>query len=260
MMDAFQSFLHVKPLDIVGGVTLLSYYQPNETHEAIYLKVRDKESRLLSDELVKQLPVLPNYAEHFQEWQLRRQTAEQFYDFIICLKQKVTILDLGCGNGWFSSKIASIPTTIVLGIDMNLLELQQASRLFVSENLRFYYGNIFEELFTANCFDIIVLNASIQYFFSIPQLFTLLFQLLKPNGEIHILDTPFYEQDELDKAKSRTDFYYKSLGFPEMANHYFHHSFQDLTPYSHYFRKKITRWNKIFFKHKNPFPWIIIKS
>ncbi|QHV99905.1 class I SAM-dependent methyltransferase [Spirosoma endbachense] len=243
------------------GVFLLSGYKPEYTHELPYLAVRAKENRLLSDEIVKDLPNVPIDFPHFREWSLRKQTANSFCVSVAAEKKPLTILDLGCGNGWFSAKLASIPKIDVLGLDLNMPELQQAQKNFGNSNLLFCYGDIFTELFRTECFDKIVLNSSIQYFHSIRQLFNNLFKLLKPTGEIHILDSPFYEIGEVVNAKNRSLEYYQLIGYPDMANYYFHHTYQDLLPYFPIIKKsKPSLWDRVLGMPASPFKWIVIEK
>lgn len=239
-----------------NGVLMLSEYSPSSTHEAIYLALRAKEDRILSDDLVKMLPDLPKNHTHFAEWQLRKETANRFGEFLKKKKKPLKILDLGCGNGWFSAKMAAIKNVEVVGLDLNLPELEQAQKLFGHKNLQFAYGNIFENLFENQSFDLVVINAAIQYFPSVSDLFQQLFEILKPQGEIHILDSPFYPQNQVVEAKKRTTTYYESMGYIEMANFYFHHTFEDLQPFSPiYVKPKFQLLNKILRNAQNPFVW-----
>ena len=239
------------------GVLMLSEYSPKSTHEAIYLALREKEDRILSDELVKMLPDLPPSHTLYEEWQLRKDTANRFCEFLKKKKKPLKILDLGCGNGWFSAKMAAIENVEVVGLDLNLPELQQAQKLFGHENLQFVYGNIFENLFENQSFDLVVINAAIQYFPSVSDLFQRLFKMLKSDGEIHVLDSPFYEKNQIENAKKRTLTYYQSMGYSEMTEFYFHHTFEDLQPFSPIYDKpKFQLLNKILRKAKNPFVWV----
>jgi len=80
----------------------------------------------------------------------------------------------------------------------------------------------------------IILNSSIQYFPDLNTLIDRLLSLLKPNGEIHIMDSPLYKSvSEYRKAKGRSEAYYSMLGFIEMGEHYFHHTINDLDKYNY---------------------------
>lgn len=261
MMIDLEHILEKKQIQNAKGVWLLCNYVPARTHEEAYLKVREKEGRILSDEEVKQLPDLLKKHPKYEEWQLRKQTVNQFIPFLDEEKKPLRVLDVGCGNGWFTAKMASVSNVKVVGLDLNLPELEQAQRLFGNSTTAFCYGNIFEEVFKKESFDKVVLNASIQYFPSLDLLFSALFRVLKPDGEIHILDSPFYQTGEGQKAKERTAAYYQSMGCPEMAAYYFHHTFQDLAAFSPVIQpKKISLWDKIQRKPQSPFQWIVIRK
>jgi ubiquinone/menaquinone biosynthesis C-methylase UbiE len=260
-MNELEHILEKSQIGKAEGVWLLTNYMPEQTHEEAYLKVREKEGRILSDEEVKQLPDLLKKHPKYKEWQLRKQISERFISFLNEDKTPVRVLDVGCGNGWFTAKMAALSHIQVVGLDLNLPELEQAQHLFGNSSAAFCYANIFEEVFKKESFDKVVLNASIQYFPSLALLFSALFRVLKPDGEIHILDSPFYQAGEVRKAKERTAAYYQSMGCPEMAAFYFHHTFQDLAAFSPIIQpKKYSFWDTIRRKPKSPFQWIVVRS
>lgn len=177
------------------------------------------------------------------------------------------ILELGCGNGWLVHALSAIKDSRIIGLDINLFELKQASEAFEEvRNVTFLYGDIYEDILLKGSFDIIVLAASIQYFNDIEKLLKRLFELLDNNkGEIHIIDSPLYNDDQLSAAATRSARHYDSLGHPELKNYYFHHSHNTLRSYN--FRKlynassiqnKILR--KFIFKDLSPFSWIQVSN
>lgn len=223
--------------------------------EATYIAVREREDRILTDNEVAQLPFLKT-----KEWPIRKKSCSRFISYLTTQKKHLNILDLGCGNGWFSNQIAALsPNYFILGLDVNCFELEQAARVFQKENLQFAYGDIFEiQPFLLEKFDIIVLNGVIQYFPNFDIVITTLQSFLKPKGEIHIIDSPFYEKEEIQEAKIRTQDYYTSLGFPEMSNNYFHHNYEEITTYKTMYKPQKSIFNRIFNKHNSPFLWVVI--
>ena len=227
-------------------VNYLSKPDPSSEFESLYFKVRSKENRILSDALVKQLPYLSNKeSKHYKEWKVRAHSFEQLQNYFSNKKSKLSVMDLGCGNGWTSAGLAKNDLLSIAAVDLNLEEIKQAARIFVKPNLTFCYGNVFEDVFPTSSFDVIILNACIQYFENLPELISRLFYFLNPGGEIHILDTPFYSHQNIEAAKQRTLAYYTSIGFPQMAKHYFHHNLNDLKEFeceilsdSNYFLKR----------------------
>ena len=83
--------------------------------------------------------------------------------------------------------------------------------------------------------------------------------MLKPGGEIHIIDSHFYPLADLSEAKHRSVLYYESAGFPEMATYYFHHSLDDLQDFNYSILYDPKNLFHKFSPTKNPFYWICIK-
>jgi len=249
-----------------NGVGYLSDPAPFENFLRAYIDVRNKEGRLLMVDQVKSLPVLPNDHALYREWQLRADSLKRFEQYIKRNPPGGPVLDLGCGNGWFTHKIAELTGREVIGLDINIPELEQAARIFKNENLRFFLGDIFEDIFHQDSFHLITLNASAQYFPNIHGLIKRLLYLLKSNGEIHFLDTHFYRDEaSAQAAAERTKAYYSNLGFPEMSSHYHHHTLKSLNQMNainykilHNNSKFKTQTSKLFRRKTSPFPWICI--
>ena len=187
----------------------------------------------------------------------------KFINYIRKFNDKLNLLDVGSGNGWFSANIAQNESINIYALDINRLELEQAARVFNYINLNFIFGNIFDDIFEKHSYDIITLNSSFQYFDDLDKLIKRLFYFLTNEGEIHILDSPIYNQNELAGAKERTARYYISTGIPEMAKHYYHHTFDELKNFNYkvlYDPKAVhNNLKKIFGFKDSPFPWISIK-
>ncbi|MCK7529492.1 MAG: hypothetical protein MZV64_74030 [Ignavibacteriales bacterium] len=86
------------------GIYILS--EINNEFEKIYLQVRDKENRIFSDDEVKNLPFASDSNPHKKEWDLRAKSFQRFKEYLKSKKQNLNILDLGCGNGWFSGQLS----------------------------------------------------------------------------------------------------------------------------------------------------------
>lgn len=249
-----------KSISSDGGVAILSPLET--TFEDLYINIRKTENRILSDADVASLPNLPNEHQHAHEWRLRQASTNMVVDHLK-RRQVENALDLGCGNGWFSNKLVPIAEH-VLGLDMNLVELKQAQRVFRSDKLTFAFGDIFTIDIKDQRYDLITVNACIQYFPEPQKLISRLLKLLKTEGEMHIIDSPFYRPEEVEAAASRSQAYYSQLGFEEMAAHYFHHSWKDLEPFNFrvMFDPKTTanRLMRKFGAAQPAFPWIIISK
>lgn len=232
----------------------------NSDFSNAYLKARKLEGRVYEDSFVRLLPDIPVYHDQYEEWQLRKKTADRFIDYIKT-KSVTRILDIGCGNGWFTNLIAKSNYARVYGVGVNLHELEQAERVFKKENLQFGYADIFDD-FTAKKYDVIVLNNSIHYFSDLHKTIERLKELLAPYGEIHILDTPIYSSEKRAKeAEERTNKYYKELGCPEMIGKYFHHSNEHLNGFETLYNPNTKAiLNKLTGKKDSPFKWIYFKA
>lgn len=229
------------------------YLSPrNNAFEDLYIKVRIKEQRVFTDEQVLALPELDKNHRLYNEWQLRKKSAKRFIGYLKNKNCPLKILDIGCGNGWFSHLMSNVRDTDVTALDLNSKELEQAGKVFKKPSLKFVYANVFE---IREKFDLIVFNASFQYFRDIQRLIETVSGLLNDDGEIHIIDTPFYNTRQLANAKARTRSYYENLGFGEMSANYFHHSWDDLARFK--FRHKPSLFAKLL-RNDSPFCWISI--
>ncbi len=250
-------------LYIKKGVYYLSECMKNE-FESLYLKAREKENRIYEDKVVKNLPAINKNHPLFREWKIREKSIQKLEEYIKNKEKPLNIMELGCGNGWLTHNIAMIKDCYVIGVDVNKSELEQAARVFCYQNNhKFFYADIFADYFELGDFDIVILASSIQYFRNINHLFERLLYLTKHNGEIHIIDSPFYSSSEISKAQQRTCNYYKKIGFPEMSDFYFHHSYEELEKYKPHFLYTPVKQNffsEFITKYNSPFPWIVIKN
>ncbi|MFK7933166.1 MAG: class I SAM-dependent methyltransferase [Saprospiraceae bacterium] len=234
-------------------------HQVDPTFEQAYLKARAKEQRILSAAQIKQLPYLSNHPLA-KEWQLRQKSTERFLAYVRN-KEVSTLMDLGCGNGWLTHKLAPLVDKIE-AIDVNQTELEQAAEVLKAfTNVQIKCCDIFSTQIT-NRFDLILVNGAVQYFPDFSLLMERLFELLTATGEIHILDSPFYHTKDIANAKARSDAYYESIDTPNMKPFYHHHSWDDLFNFKYQklydpssFLRKLG--NRIGRKD-SPFPWIKI--
>ena len=199
--------------------------------EHLYLEVRRREGRAPSDEELLQLPEVTQPSALAREWRWRKRAFQRLDNYLNRHFRKfpIRVLDLGCGNGWMSNLLAANPLRSVTAVDLNETELEQGSRVFQRDNLQFVYGDILQDGWLEQSFEVIVLAASVQYFPDFGELIATLKKLLTPNGEIHLLDSNFYRNaDAADAARKRTEAYYEQVGVPEMAGYYHHHLRQEV--------------------------------
>lgn len=81
--------------------------------------------------------------------------------FLENIEQKSKILDIGCGNGFLTKKIAEKAKYIV-GIDIDKKNIDFAKRNHNKENIRYIYGDITKYNFQEN-FDVIILSNVLEH-------------------------------------------------------------------------------------------------
>lgn len=234
--------------------------------ETYYRDLREKENRQFPDELVKKLPETPPGHPLQREWLVRKKSLDKLVHYLSQKKTVHRILEVGCGNGWLSNRLSQALPAEICGLDVNESELKQASNLFAGPGVSFVYGSLWEPVVPLNTFDITILASSIQYFPDLKKLIQRLREFNTTDGEIHILDSPFYDSaHDADAARGRSRKYFKSLGFPEMADHYFHHTFNGLMNFNfslmynpNSFPARFQR--RLMHSPLSPFPWIRIQS
>lgn len=232
--------------------------QAQDNFEDLYIRVRNLEKRVYSDDEVRLLPDIHASHIHSKEWQIRKTTANRIITYLKKKNKALKILEVGCGNGWLSAKLAGIKNTTVTGIDINNLELNQAKRVFKKPNLNFICDHIRPDTFGDIRFDVIVFAASIQYFESFEAIMNTSLSILNKDGEVHVADTNFYRANETNSAIERTKDYYTALGYPELAAYYFHRRLNELDKFNHrILSNPRSLLNRL--KHKNPFYWIKIR-
>jgi SAM-dependent methyltransferase len=229
--------------------------------EQLYVDLRSNEQRIYSDEEVAWLPDVDEDHVHKKEWQIRKVSAEKLVQYLKHKKRPLKILEVGCGNGWLSCYLSQTHSWAVTGIDINWFELQQAQRVFAAiPNLRFVYGDIDSSLLEMEKFDVIIFAASIQYFPSFRDVVEKALKHTNGEGEVHILDSHLYSENEISEAGQRSAAYFHSKGYNKMSAFYFHHSLEELPCFNFSFLyNPHSVFNKLF-KKKNPFYWIRIRT
>jgi len=236
-------------------------YSTSEKFEKLYTRLRRKEGRMYTDDEVSLLPAIHSTHPYYREWIIRKNSCRALLSYVKQRSSILNILEVGCGNGWLSARLASAADVEVTGVDVNTPELEQAKRVFKKiPGLNFINGTLQADELKDKKFDMILFAASIQYFRSLEQVISASLEHLTLLGEIHIMDSPFYLQHEMEAARQRTKEHCNRLGFPEMAGHYFHHNISELENFQYKILHHPHSWkNKLSIK-KNPFYWITIKN
>ena len=200
----------LKRIALVNNVFRFS--EVDESFEKSYLQVRKKEKRIYSDDEIKLLPYASKRNPHKDEWALKVKSFLRFKKYLSQKNSRLNILDLGCGNGWLTGQLAKEFEHNYFCIDVNLTELEQAARVFKNDKIKFIYANIFTTTLPENTFDLVIINSALQYFYNISFLMKEIFFISKSYGEVHIIDTPFYNTHEIIQEKNKTLKYYHSIG------------------------------------------------
>jgi len=229
--------------------------------EKAYITTRSLEGRMYTDEELIRLPDIPKGHTHYKEWKLRKWSGLRLQRYLARKRRSLEILEIGCGNGWLSHLLADIRGSEVTGLDINFTELQQAARMFSdAPNLNFIHGDIRSGILEDRLFDCIIFSSTIEYFPFLKKIIHLSLTYLKPGGELHVIDSQLYYPEKIEQERKRTLAYYTSLGYPEMADFYFHHNVNDLRPFHHTWMYNPSSLSSKLWRTRSPYPWIRIKS
>jgi 2-polyprenyl-3-methyl-5-hydroxy-6-metoxy-1,4-benzoquinol methylase len=183
---------------------------------------------------------------------------DRFLNYLSGKNKKLNILDLGCGNGFFSNLMALKGHTVT-GVDVNLPELKQAATVFKSSGIKWYYLDILQEEIPAGKFDIITFCCSFQYFNQPAGLLKRCQELLSDSGEIHIIDSPFYNETTRETARANSAEHFKSLGIGSMSGYYHHNTYEVFKGLDYNFKYRPgSLFSKLLRIKDSPFPWIMI--
>jgi len=198
--------------------------------ERQYLAVRQQEGRIYSDAQVRMLPHPGGALGASHEWRVRAESCRRLVSHLRARSGSGPLLELGCGNGWLSQRLAEGLPREVCGVDVNRTELAQAARVFAaSPRLSFVAGDIHTLPLPPQRFDVVVLPACIQYFADPRALIARLLGLLQHDGELHVIDSPFYaDAAQAQASAARSLRYFSGLGCAELASQYHQHTWAAL--------------------------------
>ncbi len=120
--------------------------------------------------------------------QFKSERFTPFYDLLALAKVKpgLEIIDLGCGTGELTSKLAhAMPESRVLGIDSSE-EMLNDSKAFANDRLRFERRSIEEQMESDQKFDLVFSNAAIQWVEDHESSFSKIISMVKPGGQLLI--------------------------------------------------------------------------
>jgi trans-aconitate 2-methyltransferase len=111
-----------------------------------------------------------------------------FYDLLALVKVKpsMTVIDLGCGTGELTKKIADhLPASTVLGIDSSP-EMLSKSTGFINENTRFECESIEKKVKSGEKWDLVFSNAAIQWVDNHKDIIPQIISCVKEGGQLLI--------------------------------------------------------------------------
>jgi trans-aconitate 2-methyltransferase len=111
-----------------------------------------------------------------------------FYDLLALIKPHpgMEIIDLGCGTGELTRKLAdAFPDATILGIDSSA-EMLSKSKAFENDRVRFECRSIEEEVSSGKKWDLVFSNAAIQWVEDHPSLIPEIISAVKPGGQLAI--------------------------------------------------------------------------
>lgn len=119
--------------------------------------------------------------------------SEYLWPTVQCALQGVPpgarVLDLGCGNGWASQRLAGMGFEVV-GMDASLDGIENAPQNI--SGLSFVRGNVYDQVDDfINKFDIVVSTEVVEHLFLPRLLFERAYSYLKPGG-IFLVSTPYH--------------------------------------------------------------------
>ncbi|HEY9363226.1 MAG TPA: class I SAM-dependent methyltransferase [Chitinophagaceae bacterium] len=247
-------------LTIIHDSYLTASVHDSETFTEQYILLREKEGRLYTNEQIKNLPEINPGHPHYKEWLIRKKTSSRLLRHL-SKNPAFNALEVGCGNGWLTNKLSAATTGYAMGLDINKVELLQAQKVFEhSPRLHFVNGDLLSGIPEDRKFDVIVFAASIQYFSSLKDILQTALQHLTLQGEIHIIDSRFYQPNEVSIARERTREYFNAIGFPGMSRYYFHHCIDQLESFQYKILYDPSSWLDRLSFYKTPFHWIVIKN
>ena len=227
-----------------------------------YVRARHREGRLLPDALVAQLPIVPRDHPLLREWRARQDSCARLVRYLRIHPRLHTVLDAGCGNGWLAARMAALSDIAVVGVDVSVVELDQARRVFREvPNLTFLDQDLLSAPLPGKGADIVVLASVIQYLPYPARLVSALLDASRVTTEVHVLDSPIYESTEIPGARARTERHYTGIGVPEMAAAYNHHDWRAFDGLSmDVLYRPSGAWRRldrhVLRRARSPFPWL----
>jgi SAM-dependent methyltransferase len=187
-----------------------------------YEAIRQKEGRGATNSAYYQtLPFRDLSGKFSAAWRIRARSYQVFRDLILhpfesSSIRPLKIIDLGAGNGWLSNRLAQQGHQVA-AVDI-------ITNSYDGLGTWIYYETTYEPIQAefdrlpfadAQC-DLIIFNASFHYSTNFETTLCESLRVLKPKGQLVILDTPIYHNPSsgLQMVQERESYFQRQYGFP----------------------------------------------
>jgi SAM-dependent methyltransferase len=162
-----------------------------------YANVRSTEGRGgLDPSFYRSLPYPSGLDKRWtRHWQLRAASYETLIHELLPGAERLTILDLGAGNGWLSNRLALAGHNVIsIDLQVNDFDGLGCHNQYESEWLPIQAE--FDRLPIADrTVDLVIFNASLHYSADLPATLAEAHRTLKPDGRIVVIDSPFFNRE-----------------------------------------------------------------
>ena len=200
-----------------------------ETHYAQFVReyqhVREAEGRGSIDAAYyRALPFADLSGRFTTDWHIRARSFDTFIKKVMlpnerAVNRPLQVLDLGAGNGWLSYRLAQRGHTAA-AIDL-LTNEQDGLGAFIHYEASFIPVQAeFDRLPFADAqIDLCIFNASLHYAVNYEATLCEALRVLRPDGQIVILDSPLYRSGEsgAQMVRERAAAFTRAYGFPSNA-------------------------------------------
>ncbi len=190
-----------------------------------YQAVRAAEGRGSRDPAYyRDLPFQDRTGIHSADWRIRaRSFRALLHSIVVPLEKKagraLKLLDLGAGNGWLSNRLAQRGHSLA-AIDLLTNPLDGLGAHIHFETPFIPIQADFNHLpFVENQADLVIFNASFHYSTDYDASLCEALRVLRPEGQIVILDSPIYQDERSGAAmvREREDQFLQNYGFASNA-------------------------------------------
>ncbi len=193
---------------------------------------RQKDNRVWNDLEIEEFPQTFFYNLHQEEWKEKALLWDKLKSYLQTNPgSDLRILDAGCGSGWLSHKISQVVSGKVFGIDIDPAQVTSAKKMFQSGRVSFLEGDIRQSKLEKESFDHIILMDVLPWVEDLHGTIRHCLSLLKDQGELHLMGTPFFNRKQLDQAKEAFRLYCTEKRMENVLPFRFFHSKEDLAEY-----------------------------